>query len=269
MKRYDPVYDIVSLLPEWVTQANSSQRRGRAGRVKPGKCYHLFTKVRHDILDKSPEPEILRSRLDEVILQLKILQINHAKLFLQTTLDKPNELCVNQSLKLLLRLNALDGNERLTPLGFHLARLPMDPRSGKMILFGALFSCLDPVLSIAASLSFKDAFNIPLGKENQVLRVKQRFSQGSKSDHLVLANAFKAWEQQGYRHSFCYENYLNRTTLNLLSNMKKQFAEYLHELNFIPVADPSDERFNLNSNNTSLIKAIVCAGLFPNIAKIK
>jgi HrpA-like RNA helicase len=56
----------------------------------------------------------------------------------------------------------LDADENLTPLGFHLARLPLDPQTGKMILMGALFSCVDPIFSVAASLSFKDAFHVPL-----------------------------------------------------------------------------------------------------------
>lgn len=64
--------------------------------------------------------------------------------------------------QLLQVLNALDDEENLTPLGFHLAQLPMDPQLGKMILLAALFRCLDPVLSIAASLSFKDPFILPL-----------------------------------------------------------------------------------------------------------
>jgi HrpA-like helicases len=63
---------------------------------------------------------------------------------------------------LLENLNAVDADENLTPLGFHLARLPLDPQTGKMILMGALFSCVDPIFSVAASLSFKDAFLVPL-----------------------------------------------------------------------------------------------------------
>ncbi len=58
--------------------------------------------------------------------------------------------------------NALDDNEDLTPLGYHLAKMPVDPQTGKMLLLGAMFSCLDPILTVAASLSFKDAFYIPL-----------------------------------------------------------------------------------------------------------
>lgn len=65
-------------------------------------------------------------------------------------------------LQLLQDLNALDPDENLTPLGYHLAKLPMDPQTGKMILMGALFCVVDPIFSVAASLSFKDAFTVPI-----------------------------------------------------------------------------------------------------------
>ena len=70
----------------------------------------------------------------------------------------------------------------------------MDPQTGKMILLGSLFSCLDPVLSVAASLTFKDAFVIPLGKEEQCDRKKVQLSNGTKSDHLMYANVMMFWE---------------------------------------------------------------------------
>ena len=68
---------------------------------------------------------------------------------------------------LVILQNALDGNEELTPLGYHLAALPVSPRIGKMILFGAIFSCLDPVLTVASVLGFKDPFVFPLVSPNR------------------------------------------------------------------------------------------------------
>lgn len=115
-----------------------------------------------------------------------------------------------------LRQNALDHAENLTALGFHLARLPVEPHIGKLILFGALLGCLDPVLTIAASLSFKDPFFIPLvgrapqwthththvrelspaarfsqGKEKMADMRRRVLSRNSKSDHLTIINAFQ------------------------------------------------------------------------------
>ena len=71
--------------------------------------------------------------------------------------------------------NALDGNEELTPLGYHLAALPVSPRIGKMILFGAIFSCLDPVLTVASVLGFKDPFVFPLVSSNRPNSLSTQF----------------------------------------------------------------------------------------------
>lgn len=120
---------------------------------------------------------------------------------------------------MLRTLNALDSEERLTPLGFHLAKLPMDPQTGKMILMGALFSCLDPILSIASCLNFKDPFIFILGKEYKVHEKRFKFCRGEKSDHFMLSEAFRKWEEaesQGYGSSFAYENFLSNHNLHLL-----------------------------------------------------
>lgn len=125
-------------------------------------------------------------------------------------LTRPLRVCV---CLFVLGQNALDHAENLTALGFHLARLPVEPHIGKLILFGALLGCLDPVLTIAASLSFKDPFFIPLvghhsessaseytlipaaffsqGKEKMADMRRKVLSRNSKSDHLTIINAFQ------------------------------------------------------------------------------
>lgn len=90
----------------------------------------MFTKVRADTFDQYPLPEMLRTRLEEVILQIKILQIGRSDTFLASVMDPPDPRVINLSLELLRQLNALDKSENLTPLGYHLARLPLDPRAG-------------------------------------------------------------------------------------------------------------------------------------------
>lgn len=101
-------------------------------------------------------------------------------------MDPPDIEAVMLSLTILRRIYALDADENLTPLGYHLAKLPLSPQIGKMILFGAIFSCLNPILSVAVSLDFKDAFQIPLGKEQLVDLKKVELAGGWQSDHLVL-----------------------------------------------------------------------------------
>ncbi|KAJ9578179.1 hypothetical protein L9F63_005568 [Diploptera punctata] len=218
-----------------------------------------------------PLPEMLRTRLEEVILQIKILQLGNAKSFLERVMDPPDPRAVELSIKLLENLNAMDSDENLTPLGFHLARLPLDPQTGKMILMGALFSCVDPIFSVAASLSFKDPFHIPLGQEEKVNRKKIELSRGQKSDHLILAEALKQWEEaeENKRGSaFCWDYFLSLNTLRMLRDMKVQFAEYLSKMDFLRSTDPKAEEANINSHNSSLVKAIICSGLYPNVAII-
>ncbi|XP_076232336.1 ATP-dependent DNA/RNA helicase DHX36 isoform X2 [Calliopsis andreniformis] len=270
--RFDLNRNIQTLLPEWVALANSNQRRGRAGRVRPGYCYHLYSKAREMTFEQYPLPEMLRTRLEEVILQIKILQLGRAKSFLASVMDPPDLKAIDISLDLLRVLNALDNEEHLTPLGYHLAQLPLDPRTGKMIIWAALFSCVEPVFAIAASLTFKDAFYCPLGKEDQAKKKKLELSMNQYSDHIALSEALRRFEsayKNGYAGYFCREYFLSFNTLKLLSEMKSQFAQHLYQMKFLENDNPSDRNANRNSNNTALVKAIVCAGLYPNIAVIR
>ncbi|XP_073530855.1 ATP-dependent DNA/RNA helicase DHX36 isoform X1 [Phyllobates terribilis] len=271
---YDTHNNIRTLTAEWVSQANAKQRKGRAGRVKPGYCYHLYNRLRESLLDEYQLPEIMRTPLEELCLQIKILKLGGIASFLQKVMDAPSREAIILAITHLMELNALDKREELTPLGFHLARLPVEPHIGKMILFGALFCCLDPVLTIAASLSFKDPFVIPLGKEKLADMKRKALSQNTRSDHLTSLNAFRGWEkakQWGPRaeREYCWEYFLSSNTLKMLGDMKGQFAEHLLGAGFVSSRNPKDPKSNINSDNEKLIKAVICAGLYPKVAKIR
>ncbi|XP_068613399.1 ATP-dependent DNA/RNA helicase DHX36-like [Brachionichthys hirsutus] len=271
---FDTDNNISTMTEEWVSLANAKQRKGRAGRVCPGKCYHLYNGLRASLLDAYQLPEIMRTPLEELCLHIKILKLGYIARFLEKALDPPTEKAVNLAIKNLNDLNALDHSENLTALGFHLGRLPVEPHIGKLILFGALLGCINPVLTIAASLSFKDPFFIPLGKEKMADMRRKALSQNSKSDHLTIVNAFQGWEEakrRGARHEreYCWDNFLSANTLQMLHNMKGQFAEHLMSTGFVSSKDPKDPKSNINSDNEKLIKAVIVAGLYPKVAMIK
>ncbi|XP_015113650.1 ATP-dependent DNA/RNA helicase DHX36 [Diachasma alloeum] len=272
LTRFDIAKNLETLEPEWISMANAKQRRGRAGRVQPGEVYRLYTRAREMTFDQYPTPEMLRTPLEQVILQAKILQLGRVEVFLGSVIDPPEDRAIHLSLELLRTLNALDANEHLTPLGYHLAKLPLDPRTGKMVLWASMFSCVEPVFGIAASLAFKDAFYCPLGKEEEANRAKLDLGMGHYSDHIALAEAVRQYERALRSRNagrFCSENFLSWNTLKLLVDMKGQFARHLYDMKFLESEDPSDERSNRNSHNFAMIKAIVCAGLYPNIATVK
>lgn len=272
MKSYDVEEDLEALKNEWVTAANANQRKGRAGRVQAGFCYHLLSRPRYFNLQSYPIPEVQRSRLEGIILTLKLLQLGKAEDFLSKLMDPPAPKAIENAVRLLIQMNALDSQERLTPLGYHLAKLPVHPRMGKMILLGALFSCLDPILSIAASLDFKDAFQYPVDKQQAVNERKHKLLSGWNSDHLVLAEAIRQYEiakATGKERAFCWDYFLSQQTLELLCKMKEQFTDYLYDMKFISNKGVKSREWNQNSKNYSLIKAVVCAGLYPNVAVIR
>ncbi|XP_031974931.1 ATP-dependent DNA/RNA helicase DHX36 isoform X1 [Corvus kubaryi] len=271
---FDTQNNISTMTAEWVSKANAKQRKGRAGRVQPGHCYHLYNGLRASLLDDYQLPEILRTPLEELCLQIKILKLGGIAYFLSKLMDPPSRDAVMLAINHLMELNALDRQEELTPLGVHLARLPVEPHIGKMILFGALFCCLDPVLTIAASLSFKDPFVIPLGKEKVADARRKELSKNSKSDHLTVVNAFTGWEEArrcGFRNEkdYCWEYFLSSNTMQMLHNMKGQFAEHLLAAGFVNSRDPKNPKSNTNSGNEKLLKAVICAGLYPKVAKIR
>uniref|UniRef100_A0A667YSW1 ATP-dependent DNA/RNA helicase DHX36 n=1 Tax=Myripristis murdjan TaxID=586833 RepID=A0A667YSW1_9TELE len=256
---FDTNNNISTMAAEWVSLANAKQRKGRAGRVCPGKCYHLYNSLRASLLDAYQLPEIMRTPLEELCLQIKILKLGPIAGFLRKALDPPTEKAVSLAIKHLIDLNALDRSENLTALGVHLARLPVEPHIGKLILFGALLGCLDPVLTIAASLSFKDPFFIPL--------VRHR-DHRHESLHLWKYNQAKRRGAR-YEREYCWDNFLSANTLQMLHNMKGQFAEHLMGAGFVSSKDPKDPMSNVNSENEKLIKAVIVAGLYPKVAMIR
>lgn len=271
---FDPKRKLHTLSAEWITLANCRQRQGRAGRTKPGICYRLYSRGRESLFEPHPIPEIKRMRLEELILRIKILKLGQVGTFLRHVPEPPDDRAVKVSLEFLYDLGALDYAERLTPLGFHLAQLPTDPRTGKLILLGAIFGCLEPMLSIAAALSFRDPFVMPMNQEDNYRKTRKILDNDLRSDHLLIVKVvrqFRAAEREGgytLAKQYCRDHFLSTSTMTMISNMVDQLCRELYECKFLGSACPSNPADNINSDNNDLVLSVLCAGLLPNIAEV-
>ncbi|PZC78880.1 hypothetical protein B5X24_HaOG217074 [Helicoverpa armigera] len=263
--------NIPTLQTEWVSQANLRQRRGRAGRCQPGVCYHLVTSFRASKLAERLLPEIQRNSLAEPVLAIKRLRLGKAVDAMSMMPSPPAVTTTERAVKHLFQIGALNNEEKLTPLGWHLARLPVHPAAGKLLLLGTIFGCLNRAASVAAVWGFKDPFQLVIGKEKEVDEAKRTLALGEPSDHVAISEAIVQFEQcRSYqeKRNFAYENFLAFNTLELLCDMKKQFGDNLKQMGFLQRADVTSDWENRNMNNMSLFKAIIAASLYPNIATV-
>ncbi|KAH9964169.1 P-loop containing nucleoside triphosphate hydrolase protein [Russula dissimulans] len=166
--QYDPESGLTKLVEQWITRAAGRQRRGRAGRTRPGVCYKLYTRWRENKMEQFPRPEILRVPLESICLAVKATREDEdVKEFLSRAIDPPEVAAMDKALSVLEELGALDQNGHLTALGRHVAALPLDLRLGKMLILATVFQCLDPALTIAACLSSKPVFLNPMEKRDE------------------------------------------------------------------------------------------------------
>ena len=191
---YDPQNNMRKLEEVWASRAACKQRRGRAGRVQAGKCYKLYTRnAEMTKMAERPEPEIRRVPLEQLCLSVRAMGIKDVGSFLASALTPPESLAVDGAMHLLCRMGALDG-EDLTALGKHLSMIPADLRCGKLMVFGAMFGCLDPCVSIAAILTVKSPFVSPQDKREEAKLGRGRFA-GNHGDLLGDLRAFEQWDE--------------------------------------------------------------------------
>lgn len=191
---YDPQNNMRKLEEVWASRAACKQRRGRAGRVQAGKCYKLYTRnAEMSKMMERPEPEIRRVPLEQLCLSVRAMGIKEVGAFLGSALTPPESLAVDGAMYLLGRMGALDG-EDLTALGRHLSMIPADLRCGKLMVYGAMFGCLDACVSIAAILTVKSPFVSPQEKREESKSIRSKFAR-NQGDLIGDLRAFEQWDE--------------------------------------------------------------------------
>ncbi|KAK7729056.1 hypothetical protein SLS57_002288 [Botryosphaeria dothidea] len=230
LRAYNPNTGIETLTATPVSKASATQRAGRAGRTKPGKCYRLYTEQAYETLPVATVPEIQRSNLAPVILQLKSLGIDNIARFDYLT-PPPAELVI-RALELLYSLGALDDYAKLTkPLGTRMAELAVEPMMAKALLSAQGFGCLSEVLSIAAMTSLQG--NVWFSHEGQKKAqegARRKFA-AEEGDHLTLLNVYHAFVTKGKKDAkWCRDNYLNFKSMARTVSIRNQLRKYLERL---------------------------------------
>ncbi|OJD35525.1 atp dependent rna [Diplodia corticola] len=230
LRAYNPNTGIETLTATPVSKASATQRAGRAGRTKPGKCYRLYTEQAFTNLSEATVPEIQRSNLAPVILQLKALGIDNIARFDYLT-PPPAELVI-RALELLFSLGALDDYAKLTkPLGTRMAELAVEPMMAKSLLSAQDFGCLSEMLSIAAMTSLQG--NVWFSHEGQKKAqesARRRFAV-EEGDHLTLLNVYHAFVTKGRKDAkWCRDNYLNFKSMARALSIRNQLRRYLERL---------------------------------------
>ncbi|GJP52070.1 hypothetical protein CLOM_g11175, partial [Closterium sp. NIES-68] len=273
---YDAVNNVPCLLPQWVSKASVKQRRGRAGRVRPGVCFHLYPRPLFAALPDYGQPELLRAPLHSLCLQIKTLGLGNIGEFLGKAMQPPEPLAVDNAIELLEDVGALDKDENLTPLGRHLTALPLEPRVGKMLVMAALLSCVNPLLTVAATLSEREPWVRPADKREVADSVRLRFAGDDCSDHFAAVRAFEGWvaalgsgdsPRDGYNaaRAYCYDHFLSHPTMQAIAGLRRQLLGTLGELGLVNVLEGMGEA-NMRSNEPELVRAALLAGLFPGVA---
>ncbi|KAI9673474.1 MAG: hypothetical protein M1817_002937 [Caeruleum heppii] len=279
-KRYDQIRRITKLQCTWISKSSSKQRAGRAGRVQDGNYYALFPRERFQSMRTIGMPEMLRSDLDEICLDIKA-QAFQAPIrdFLSEAIEPPPPTAVDASVMSLQQLEALTEAEELTPLGRLLASLPVHPALGKMIVLGIIFRCLDPMIILGAASAERPLFLNPLEARDRARKIQKDFSGDTLSDHIALINAVrklrKIRDEAGYSamQNYAMQNFIHVGAFKGMDNTANQIEDQLVQAGLIQRVS-RDERFeseyghpslNENSSREAMIKALAVAGMHPNL----
>ncbi|KAM0754112.1 P-loop containing nucleoside triphosphate hydrolase protein [Meredithblackwellia eburnea MCA 4105] len=276
---FDPETGITRLVETWTSRAASRQRRGRAGRTRPGECFKLFTHYTEDnAMATHPRPEIVRIPLEMLCLQIKAMRdTEDVKIFLGKAIDPPDVRAVDSAWATLRQVGAIEEeggtSAKLTPLGAHLAMIPVDLRLGKMLILAAIFRCLDPILTVVALLSSKPFFLNPMEQREESKKARSMFYT-ARSDLLSDAKAFAAClaarnQSNAELRNFAEESFISLSTFRDVLSLRTEYLNALSDVGFVPFrSSASAEELNENSSNENLLKAILYAGT-GHLIKVK
>ena len=235
ISRYSARSKIQRLPVEAISQASAEQRKGRCGRVAAGVCIRLYEEDDFNARPEFTEPEIQRTNLAAVILQMMVMGFGDIDSF--PFVDPPDSRLIKDGYRVLHELGAVDGLRKVTRLGRKLARLPIDPRVGRMLLEAAHTGCLRELLVIGAALSVQDPRERPFDKQQLADEAHALFAD-ERSDFLAMLKLWDFLEEKRHHltrrkyERLCREHFLAPTRVREWHDIHLQLKEQMHELGY-------------------------------------
>ncbi|MDG9881571.1 ATP-dependent RNA helicase HrpA [Pseudomonas sp. GD04058] len=243
ISRYSYRAKVQRLPVEAVSQASANQRKGRCGRVEPGICVRLYSEEDFNARPAFTDPEILRTNLAAVILQMLHLRLGEIDAF--PFIEPPDGKAISDGFNLLQELSAVNRENQLTPLGRQLARLPVDPRLGRMLLEGAKQGSLQEVLIVASALSVQDPRERPPERQQAADQAHAQWKDAD-SDFAALVNLWRGFEEQRQEltssplRNWCRKNFLNYLRLREWRDAHRQLGLICRDLQLGINKEPAD-----------------------------
>ncbi|XP_021846022.2 probable pre-mRNA-splicing factor ATP-dependent RNA helicase DEAH9 [Spinacia oleracea] len=256
---YDPLSDIENLVVAPISKASARQRAGRAGRVRPGKCFRLYTEEYY-VNEMSAEgiPEMQRSNLVSCIIQLKALGIDNILGFGWPSSPSPEAMI--RALEVLYSLGVLDDDAKLTsPTGFQVAEIPLDPMLSKALLASNELGCSEEMLTISAVLSVQSIWISVRGAQKQLDEAKLRFA-AAEGDHVTFLNVYKGFLESGKSSKWCHKNFINYHAMKKVLETREQLKKTAQRLGIVLKSCDRD---------IQVIRKAITAGFFANACHLE
>jgi len=243
ISRYSYRAKVQRLPIEAVSQASANQRKGRCGRVEPGLCVRLYSEEDFNGRPEFTDPEILRTNLAAVILQMLHLRLGEITDF--PFIEPPDGKAISDGFNLLQELSAVNRENQLTPLGRQLARLPVDPRMGRMLLEAAKQGSLQEVLIVASAMSVQDVRERPPERQQAADQAHAQWKDAD-SDFAGLVNLWRGFEEQRQAltasplRNWCRRNFLNYLRLREWRDSHRQLSLICRDLQLTVNKEPAD-----------------------------
>jgi ATP-dependent helicase HrpA len=260
VKRYSYRNKVEQLQIEPVAQSAANQRAGRCGRVADGVCIRLYDEQDFLQRPKFTDPEILRSSLASVILRMKSLHLTDVESF--PFIEPPLGRAIADGYQLLQELGAVDEDNQLTPLGRKLAKLPLDPRVGRMILAAQEYHCLTEVLIVASALSVQDPRDRPVEHQQAADEAHKKFAD-EKSEFLSYLKIWK-WFESAIEHKKSNRQLMDNCRATFLNQLRLREWRDVHS-QLLTIVKEQGWRTNESPATYDQLHMALLTGLLGNI----